>query len=139
MTVRKIINKLVMRTPKGEYEFAGGNGSGTTPGPDSVGSEQIQDEGVKMQDLDKDIQDKLEVLDESNVVSEEDINDMWEEAMQNAGLDTSGGGTAIDASEVSDDDIQDMWNDAMQNASGGTQEAGAGSAEVSGGGGGLDE
>lgn len=116
MTVKKIINKLVIRTPKGEYEFAGGNGSGTTPGPDSVGSEQIQDEGVKMQDLDKDIQDKLEVLDESNVVSEEAIEDMWEEAMQNAGLDPSGNAGNTEAGEVTDSEIEDLWSEAMQNA-----------------------
>ena len=111
------INKVILKVPgKNEvqlYPQAGGSG---TPGPDSVGSDQIQDEGVKMKDLDKGIQDKLEALDESNVVSEGDIKDMWEEAMQNAGLDPSGNAGNTEAGEVTDSEIEDLWSEAMQNA-----------------------
>lgn len=45
----------------------------------------------------------------------------------------------VNAEEVSEEDLNDMWNEAMQNAEGGgTQEAGAGEDEVSGGGPSLD-
>ena len=56
-----------------------------------VGTEQIKDEGVKKNDLEKDIQDKLDVLDDSNVMTEEEIEEEWQQAMQNAGLNLNNG------------------------------------------------
>ena len=42
-------------------------------------------------DLEKDIQDKLDVLDDSNVMTEEEIEEEWQQAMQNAGLNLNNG------------------------------------------------
>ena len=78
------IKKIIVKSLSGktaEIEVSG------TPGPNSVGTEELIDEGVKKQDLEKDIQDKLDVLDDSNVVSEEELEESWKEAMHNAGLD----------------------------------------------------
>lgn len=66
-----------------EYEFNGGSGS-ERPAANSVGTAEIEDEGVKKEDLDKEIQEKLDVIDDSNVVSEDELSDEWEQAMQNA-------------------------------------------------------
>ena len=103
------INKLIVEDPKGNSHVL--EGGSATPGPNSVDSETIVDEGVKKQDLDRSIQEKLDALDEGNIVTEEEIDDEWNAALRNAGLDLGGG----------------------------TQEAGAGSGEVSGDGGDLDE
>ena len=78
------IKKIIVKSLSGktaEIEVSG------TSGPNSVGTEELIDEGVKKQDLEKDIQDKLDVLDDSNVVSEEELEESWKEAMHNAGLD----------------------------------------------------
>lgn len=78
------IKKIIVKSLSGktaEIEVS------STPGPNSVGTEELIDEGVKKQDLEKDIQDKLDVLDDSNVVSEEELEESWKEAMHNAGLD----------------------------------------------------
>ncbi len=78
------IKKIIVKSLSGktaEIEVSG------APGPNSVGTEELIDEGVKKQDLEKDIQDKLDVLDDSNVVSEEELEESWKEAMHNAGLD----------------------------------------------------
>lgn len=85
-----VLNKLVVEDVDGkQHEFAGGGGGGegTRPAPNSVGTEEIEDEGVKKEDLDKSIQDKLDLMDDSNVVTEEELEDSWGEAMRNAGLD----------------------------------------------------
>lgn len=102
--------KLFFDAGNGEVaEFSGGGTDGR-PNPNSVGTEELEDEGVKMPDLEKDIQKRLEVLDDENVVTEDELEDCWQEAMQNAGLDLGGG----------------------------TQEAGAGEDSVEGGGADLD-
>lgn len=62
-------------------------GGGSTPAPNSVNSETIQDHSIKEEDLDHAILDKLDSLDEENVVTEEEIEECWSEAMRNAGLD----------------------------------------------------
>ncbi len=62
-------------------------GGGSTPAPNSVNSETIQDHSIKEEDLDHTILDKLDSLDEENVVTEEEIEECWSEAMRNAGLD----------------------------------------------------
>ena len=95
-----VLNKLVVQDVDGnQYEFAdGGGGDGTRPAPNSVGTAEIEDEGVKKEDLDKSIQDKLDLMDDSNVVTEEELEDSWSEAMRNAGLDI---GTNPDESEGS--------------------------------------
>ena len=94
-----VLNKFVVQDVKGQqHEFVGGGGGeGTRPAPNSVGTAEIEDEGVKKEDLDKSIQDKLDLVDDSNVVTEEELEDGWSEAMRNAGLnigtnpDESGG------------------------------------------------
>lgn len=80
------LNNIEVQMPDGKtYKMNGGGGS-VTPGPNSVGSDEIKDESIKKQDLDKGIQDKLEVLDDGNVVTESELEDGWAEAMRNAGL-----------------------------------------------------
>jgi len=95
-----VLNKLVVQDVDGEqHEFTGGGGGeGTRPAPNSVGTVEIEDEGVKKEDLDKSIQDKLDLVDDSNVVTEKELEDGWSEAMRNAGLDI---GTNPDESEGS--------------------------------------
>ena len=78
------INRLIISMGGVDYELDGGGGGGQ-PGPNTVGTEQIIDGAVEMQDLDPNI-------------------------------------------EAGDDDINSIFN---QNQ---TQEAGAGSGEVEGGG-----
>ena len=100
--------KLFFESGSGRVvEFSGGGTDGR-PAPNSVGTEEIEDEGVKMPDLEKDIQERLEVLDDKNVVTEDELVECWQEAMRIAGLDI-------------------------------TQDAGAGSGEVTADGGDLDE
>lgn len=83
------LNNIEVQMPDGKtYEMNGGGGS-STPGPNSVGSDEIKDEGVKKQDLEKPIQDKLDILDDENVVTEQELEDGWEDAMREAGLDIS--------------------------------------------------
>ena len=50
----KPINKIIIEANGDEYEFTGGQ-----PGPDSVGSEQIQDGAVQEVDLHDDVKEKL--------------------------------------------------------------------------------
>ena len=81
METKETISNLVSKTGNKSYEY-----KGSTPGPNSVGSEEIKDEGVKMEDLERDIQDKLDAMDDENVISEEEIADEWNKALQDAGL-----------------------------------------------------
>lgn len=96
-----VLNKFVVQDVDGQqHEFVGGGGGeGTRPAPNSVGTAEIEDEGVKKEDLDKSIQDKLDLVDDSNVVTEEELEDGWSEAMRNAGLDigpeSEGGGSQV--------------------------------------------
>ena len=52
------INKIIFEIDGKEYEFDGG-GSGPLP-PDSVGTEQIIDGAVEMQDLHDDVRAKIQ-------------------------------------------------------------------------------
>lgn len=94
-----------------QYECSGGGG-GSQPAPNSVGSQQIEDGSIQKEDLDKDIQDKLDVLDESNVITEEELNNDWQEAMNNAGLDVD----PQNAEDISDTDLADDWQNAINEA-----------------------
>ena len=82
-----ILSKITVEDVDGkQYEFAGGGGA-TRPGPNSVGTDEIEDEGVKKQDLEKQIQDKLDLLSDENIITEEEIEDDWKDALRGAGLD----------------------------------------------------
>lgn len=83
-----------------EYMFSGSSGDGARPGPNSVGSAEIKDESVEKQDLNKDIQDKLDLLNDSNIVTEEELDDEWQQAMNNA---MNGGGTQEAGADEGDD------------------------------------
>ena len=52
------INKLIIETGGVEYELDGGGGGGQ-PGPNTVGTEQIIDGAVQMEDLNDDLKDKI--------------------------------------------------------------------------------
>lgn len=86
------LNKIIVADVDGkEHEFKGGSGEGSRPGPNTVGSAEIEDESIEKQDLHKDIQDKLDLLEDSNVVTEEELENGWEEAMRQAGLTLDAG------------------------------------------------
>ena len=89
---RYILRKIkILSRHRTELELPS-DGSGIEILPENVvGTEQIKDEGVKKNDLEKDIQDKLDVLDDSNVMTEEEIEEEWQQAMQNAGLNLNNG------------------------------------------------
>lgn len=107
--------KLIIEDCDGtQYEVAGSGGSGgSQPAPNSVGSQEIVDESIKKEDLEKDIQDKLDVLDESNVITEEELENDWQEAMNNAGI----GVDTDDVEDISDTDLADDWQGAINEAS----------------------
>lgn len=50
-------NKIIIETGGKEYEFSGGGGG--TPAPNSVGTEQIKDDSVEMQDLNEDVKKNM--------------------------------------------------------------------------------
>lgn len=50
------ISKITIDLLGNKYEFEGGGG---IPTPNSVGTEQIKDESVEMQDLSKDVKEQL--------------------------------------------------------------------------------
>lgn len=104
--------KLIIEDLDGkEYEIGGTGGEGMQPAPNSVGSKEIEDGSIQKEDLDKDIQDKLDVLDDSNVITEEELNEDWQEAMNNAGLDVN-----PTQEDISDEDLSQDWNDAIEQA-----------------------
>lgn len=111
-TVR--VNRLEVQDCNGDIaEFIGNGGGGSIPAPNSVNSETIEDEGVKKQDLEKDIQDKLDILDESNVISEEELENDWAHAMEQAGIEID----PVSSPSISDDaDFNNEWNQALHNA-----------------------
>ncbi len=51
------INKIIIETAGKEYEFSGGGGG--IPAPNSVGTEQIKDDSVEMQDLNEDVKKNM--------------------------------------------------------------------------------
>lgn len=105
--------KLIIEDCDGtQYEVAG-SGGGSQPAPNSVGSREIEDESIKKEDLEKDIQDKLDVLDESNVITEEELENDWQEAMNNAGIDVD----TDNVEDISDTDLADDWQSAINEAS----------------------
>ena len=52
------INKLIIETGGVEYELDGGGGSGPL-GPDTVGTNEIVDGSIQMEDLDDDLKNKI--------------------------------------------------------------------------------
>ena len=79
----KIKSKLEIDVFGRVYEFGGGG----QPEADSVGSEEIKDGSVQPEDLDAGIQEKLDVLDEGNVITEGEIDEDWEAQKRQAGID----------------------------------------------------
>jgi len=112
----KLKTLIVENVDGKEYEFTGGSGgSGSAPAPNSVNSQSIEDESIQKEDLDKSIQDKLDMLDEQNVITEDELSEDWEEAMRQAGIDVD---VDVQGSEsLSDQDLEDDWEAAMQQAS----------------------
>ena len=53
----KPMNQLIIEMGGNEYVFAGGGGG--TPGPDSVGTEEIKDGAVVMDDLNDSVKEKM--------------------------------------------------------------------------------
>ena len=59
MSETEKISKLIIEVGGKEYELDGGGGSGPLP-PDSVGTEQIIDGAVEMEDLHGDVVEKIQ-------------------------------------------------------------------------------
>lgn len=81
------MKKLRVRINNKVYELDGGS---ATTGPNSIGSNEIEDHSVQEEDLDQDIVDKLNVLSDENVISEEELESDWEDALRQAGLNLVG-------------------------------------------------
>lgn len=56
LTDTKPINQLIIEMGGNEYVFAGGGGQ---PGPNTVGTEQIIDDAVEMEDLNPSVREKI--------------------------------------------------------------------------------
>ena len=65
------IDKMIIQVGDKEYEFAGGGGS--QPLPDSVGTEEIKDDSIEMEDLNQSVKDAM-VTDADRVTQEELAN-----------------------------------------------------------------
>ena len=67
------------------YEFAGG--SGDRPGENSVGSAEIENDSVQEEDLHPDVREKLNAMNDSEDVTEEEIEDCIMDALRANGLE----------------------------------------------------
>jgi len=54
----KSVSKLILEIDSNVYEFSGGGGS--QPGPNTVGTEQIIDGAVEMEDLNDSVKSKIQ-------------------------------------------------------------------------------
>lgn len=82
------INKITFEFGGREMELTGGGSGNVTPGvpipEDTVDSKSIKNDSVDMQDLTPEVRQKLEALDEENGVTEDELEDSWEEALRQA-------------------------------------------------------
>lgn len=101
------LNRIVIKAGNNQFVFGGG-GSGQ-PAPNSVGTEEIKDGSVQMEDLSPEVRKGLDELDNISL-TDEDIEKWFDDDPNN-------------------DDPEETHD---------TQEAGAGSGEVEGGGADLD-
>lgn len=60
MAETEIINKLIINIGGVDYELDGGGGGGSQPGPNTVGTEELKDGAVEMQDLHDDVKEKIQ-------------------------------------------------------------------------------
>ena len=63
------INKLIFEVGDKEYELDGGGG-GSQPGPDTVGSREIKNDSVEMEDLNSRVKDAM-ITDKDRVTQEQ--------------------------------------------------------------------
>lgn len=105
------IKKVVFDVFGNEYAFEGEG----APAEGSIGSKEIEDGSIQQEDLDQEIQDKLDVLDESNVITEEDLENDWQNAMNNADPSAT---PETSGEELNDADLAEDWQSAMDEASG---------------------
>lgn len=76
--------KLQVETSKGTvYEFGGGD----KPGANSVGSAEIENDSVQEEDLHPDVREKLNAMNDSEDVTEEEIEDCVMDALRANGLE----------------------------------------------------
>ena len=64
----KPMNQLIIEMGGNEYVFAGGGGG--QPGPSTVGTEEIKDGAVEMQDLNQSVKDSM-ITKEDRVTTDE--------------------------------------------------------------------
>ena len=87
----KPINKIIIEAGGDEYVFEGGGGG--QPGPNSVGTEELKDGAVEMQDLHDDVKDKIQkTYDEDDETlhmdfDEADVNNSNHDVGQGGGED----------------------------------------------------
>jgi hypothetical protein len=58
MAEKETISKLIIEMGGKEYELDGGGG-GSQPGPNTVGSVELKDDGVMMEDLNTEVKEKM--------------------------------------------------------------------------------
>ena len=78
---------------EGIGKFPLGGGGGSQPAPDSVGSEEIRDGGVHMEDLDDGVKDGLDELNNISL-TDEDIEEIFYGPGGRPQKDASGEGAA---------------------------------------------
>lgn len=109
----KEMNKIIIEINGDEYVMEGGGGGGSQPGPNTVGTEQLIDGAVEIQDLHDDVKEKIQkTYDEDDEAlhmdyDEADLNN----SNHNQDIGQGGGedsdedepGFDVDADEGSDD------------------------------------
>lgn len=68
------INRIIIEVGGKDYAFDGGGGG--SPGPNSVGSEEIKDGSVTKTDLDQEVNDGLDELNNISL-TDEDIEEIF--------------------------------------------------------------
>lgn len=68
------INRIIIEVGGKDYELDGGGGG--SPGPNSVGSEEIKDDSVTKKDLDQEVNDGLDELNNISL-TDEDIEEIF--------------------------------------------------------------
>ena len=68
------INRIIIEVGGNDYELDGGGGG--SPGPNSVGSEEIKDDSVTKKDLDQEVNDGLDELNNISL-TDEDIEEIF--------------------------------------------------------------
>lgn len=106
----KEMSKIIIEINGDEYVMEGGGGGGSQPGPNTVGTEELKDGAVEMQDLHDDVKGKIQkTYDEDDETLHMDFDF---EDVNNSNHDVGqGGGGNTDDDEVDFDAGADDGSD----------------------------